>query len=1151
MSFTHLHVHTEYSLLDGFSPIPQLLDKAKQLGMSHLAITDHGTMYGTVKFYKEAKKRGIVPIIGCEIYTVNGDLRDKSVKNKKYHHLVLLAENETGYKNLMKIVTIGCVDGFYYKPRVDKGILEKYHEGLIALSACLKGEVQNDLLEYGFEKAKESALALDSIFGRGNFFLELQNHGMDEDQFILSEIPKISEQTGIPMVATNDIHYINKEDYKIHNILLCIQLGKTIDEKSEMNYAPGEFYLRSEEEMRALFPLFPEAIDNTQKIAERCKVDLDFNHMHLPYFIAPGNMSNEKYLRDLTFQGLSRRYPALTEEIMTRANFELETIEKMGFVDYFLIVWDFIRFAKEKSIPVGPGRGSAPGSIVSYALEITDIDPLKFDLLFERFLNPERVSMPDIDIDFCYERREEVIDYVVEKYGVEKVAQIVTFGTMAARNAIRDVGRVLNMPYDQVDQVAKCVPQVLKMTIEQALEVAPDFQKTYEQSSENKYLIDTARRLEGMSRHTSTHAAGVVISKDPIVEYVPLARNKDQIITQFNMIELEELGLLKMDFLGLRTLTVIQDAIDFVERNRGEKIDINKIDENDENVMALFSNAQTLGVFQFESEGMRSFLKKLKPTKFDDLVAANSLFRPGPMNEIPKYINFKNHPEQLVYLHPSLEPILKSTYGTIVYQEQVMQIVQQLGGFTLGQADNLRRAMGKKKMDVMQAERVRFIDGEIGPDGKILIDGAVRRGVPKNIANEIYDLMIDFANYAFNKSHSAAYSLVAIRTAWLKYYYPVEFMAALISSVVGNASQVALYIEEAKRLGIKILNPDINDSYSKFLVDGDNIRFGLKALKNVGHHFIETICRVREQGRYTSFRDFCERMYKEDAQILNKRAIEALIKAGAFDELGQTRKDLMMTYQSTMDSIQKDSRNNISGQESLFSMMGDVTEDSSIEKNSFGEYDNKEKLRLEKEVLGIYLSEHPLERYGRFIKLYSNFSTNQLQDEMTDVEKEFDGKKVALIVYVEKVTKKFTKNNDLMAFVKAEDLYGSIELVVFPKTYDRYAALLQEEAFLALEGVVQISDGQEPKVLVNKVSLLDEILEQGHIYLQIDSQENTDLISKIKSVIVSDFGKHRVTLFSKKDRITMGFKEKYNTKFNEDQHKNLIHLLGEENIVMR
>ncbi|MGO4988509.1 DNA polymerase III subunit alpha [Gallicola sp. Sow4_E12] len=1158
VQFTHLHVHTAYSLLDGYSPIPELLDRCQELGMKNIAITDHGSMFGVVQFYKEAVKRGIKPILGCEIYTVNGDYLEKSAQNKRYNHLILLAKDQEGYENLMKIVSLGYIKGFYYKPRVDYSVLRKYHKGIIALSACLKGKVQEDLVfKNDYETAKESAIELQEIFGEDNFYLELQNHGMREDERILEEIPRISSETGIPLVATNDIHYVNKDDWKIHDIILAIQMGTTLEQKNsegKMQYAPGEFYLRSPEEMENLFGDYKEALTNTEKIAERCNVELEFGNLHLPYFEIPKEHTNVSYLRELTKSGLENRYEKITEEIQERAEFELQTIEKMGYVDYFLIVWDFIRFAKEEKIPVGPGRGSAAGSIVSFALGITDIDPLDYDLLFERFLNPERVSMPDIDIDFCYERRDEVIQYVVKKYGAEKVAQIVTFGTMGARGAIRDVGRVLDMDYKKVDEIAKQIPMQLDMTISKALEISNEFKNSYESNPETRRLIDIALRVEGTPRHTSTHAAGVVISRKPIMEYVSLAKNKDAIITQCNMTELEELGLLKMDFLGLRTLTVIQDAVDMINEKEGNLLKVEDMDENDSEVLSMFTVAETLGIFQFESSGMRNFLKELKPTRFNDLIAANSLFRPGPMNEIPTYIHNKNHPEDIKYLHPALKPILSETYGTIVYQEQVMQIVQQLAGFSLGQADNLRRAMGKKKMDVMEAERKRFIYGEDGADGEILVEGTLRKGISAEIANEIYDLMIDFAKYAFNKSHSAAYSLVAMRTAWLKHYYPLEFMAALMSSVMGNTPQISLYIQESRRLDLAILPPDVNYSNKKFTVQNEAIRFGMMAIKNVGGALIEAIVKARQAGGlFTDFREFVERVTAVDSTALNKRGMESLIKAGAFSSLGYTRSGLMLEYSAVIDSVQNTAKKNVPGQKSLFDIMEEDGPKpvSEIQYKNHQEYNKKDLLKFEKEVLGVYLTDHPLRPYEEWINKYSNFTMIDLKEEISLAEAKWDQKEVTMVGIVESVNKKFTRNNQLMEFVKFEDLYGMIELIVFPKLYDRYSSLMIEDQVLMVKGRLSLSEMEEPKLIVDKVEELDKNLPSEKIYIKITPSIESQTVEDIKIFLRSYTGEQKSPIqfyFSHSGKSFVLKKEMWADAEDENLIKELEKRLGKQNV---
>ena len=1158
-TFTHLHVHTEYSLLDGFSPIEKLLDKVEELKMKAIAITDHGSMFGTVKFYKECKKRNIKPIIGCEIYTTNKDHKIKNPENKFYNHLVLLAKNQQGYSNLMKIVSLGYVEGFYYKPRVSKNTLRKYSEGIIALSACLKGEVQESLIRYGYDKAKDVAKELKDIYGE-DFYLELQNHSSREDMVVMENIPKIAKELDIGLVCTNDVHYIEKEDYKIHNILICLQTGKTIEEDNKMSYIPGEFFLRSEEQMKDLFKDYPEAIENTKKIAEMCNVELEFGHLHLPYFAIPEGFTNSSYLKKLVFDGLEKRFAndERLQEAKERCEYELSVIEKMGYVDYFLIVWDFIRFAKSQDIPVGPGRGSAAGSIISYCLEITDINPLDYDLIFERFLNPERVSMPDIDIDFCYERREEVIDYVVNKYGEDKVAQIVTFGTMAARNAIRDVGRVLAMDFKTVDDTAKKVPNLLNINIDKSLEISPEFRKAYEENRDVKKLVDVARRVEGMPRHTSTHAAGVVISKLPIMEYVPLAINKDAVITQFNMTELEELGLLKMDFLGLRTLTVISDCIKYIKKNKNIDVNFEDMNENDPKVLSMFTVAQTLGIFQFESQGMRNFLKELKPTKFDDLIAANALFRPGPMNEIPTYIHNKHNEEDVEYLSPLLEDILKPTYGTIVYQEQVMQIVQKIAGFSLGEADNLRRAMSKKKMKVMEDGRKEFIFGKEDENGNILIEGAIRRGVEEDVANKIYDLMIDFAKYAFNKSHSAAYSLVAMRTAWLKYYYPVEFLAALISSVMGNTSQISLYIEEARRLDIKIEEPDINYSLDKFDVKDNSIIYGLKAIKNVGTNLIDqTIISRNENGKFKSFRDFVERIYAKDKSAINKRSIESLIKAGAFSSLGETRATLMLQYQSIIDSVQSGLKNNVPGQSNLFDMFESNDENDRDDFTRREEFDKSELLRMEKEVLGIYLSDHPLRAYSSIIDQYSNFSTGDLEDDAYN-EKNFDGKRVKVVGIIESINKKFTKNQKIMEFVKFEDLYGTMELIVFPQKYEQYSEILNEDEILIVGGRLNIIEGEDPKIIVDSIQSIKSISNvekqeesETKLFLRITKNMPSYILDKVKPILLNSKGNTQSNIYfeDKKQNYLLG--NEFRISCEDNTIDELVSLLGRENVVLK
>ncbi|RKD33408.1 DNA polymerase III subunit alpha [Thermohalobacter berrensis] len=1123
--FVHLHVHTEYSLLDGASRIKNLISRVKELGMDSVAITDHGAMFGIVQFYKEAVRQGIKPIIGCEVYISKGKYTEKDPKrDKNQYHLVLLAENQKGYSNLIKIVSEGYVNGFYYKPRVDSSVLEKYNEGIIALSACLAGEVQHHLLNNNYKKAKEVALRYNNIFGQGNFYLELQDHGIREQKIINQELIKLSRETNIPLVATNDVHYINKEDAKVHDVLLCIQTGKTIDEEDRMKFPTSEFYLKSLDEMEKLFP--KEAIENTVKIAERCNVDFDFNTLHLPEYKVPEGYTNSEYLRKLCYEGLEKRYETVTEEAKKRLEHELNVIESMGYVDYFLIVWDFIKYAKDNNIMVGPGRGSAAGSLVSYCLGIIDIDPLKYGLIFERFLNPERVTMPDIDIDFCYERREEVIDYVVRKYGEDRVAQIATFGTMAARGAIRDVGRALNISYGKVDLIAKQIPMELGMTIDKALGINNKLKEMYEEDEEVKELIDLSRAVEGLPRHTSTHAAGVVISKLPVTDYVPLSRNNDCITTQFTMTELEELGLLKMDFLGLRTLTVIRNAINLVEQNHGIKIDFSNSNYDDPNVYKLFSKGDTLGIFQFESSGMRQFLKELKPTSFENIVAANSLFRPGPMKQIPTYIENKNNPEKIKYLHPKLEPILSVTYGCMVYQEQVMQIVRDIGGFSMGRSDLVRRAMGKKKMDVMEKERRHFIYGKKNESGEIEISGAIRNGVDEEIANKIYDQMIDFAKYAFNKSHSAAYAVLAYQTAWLKYYYPVEFFAALISSVMGNSNSVSLYIQECKRLRIKILPPDINESYRDFTVSDGKIRFGLAAVKNVGDSAIDAIVKEREEnGKFISFTEFCQRV---DIKHLNKRTVESLIKCGAFDSLGVYRSQLLAIYEKLLDGIHQDKKRNIDGQFSLFDSLDISNGPNMIEDDlpDIKEFPERTLLAMEKEMLGVYISGHPLSSYSSELKRISTVNSSEINEISENVEEKNhastlkDGSRVIMGGIIVEKKNKITKNNNMMAFATFEDLYGTVDLIIFPATYDKYSKYIEEDNIVVVEGRLSISEEENPKIICEKITPLVKTNKEK-LYLKVPRNKSLNLLNNLKVILSRHSGNIPVYVYIEKDKKTI------------------------------
>ena len=1099
--FTHLHVHTEFSLLDGSIRIKDLIAQTKELGMDAIAITDHGSMFGIVQFYKEAKKNGIRPILGSEVYVAMNKYSEKESKDKNQYHLVLLAKDNEGYENLMKIVSEGYVNGFYYKPRVDHDILRKYSKGLVCLSACLGGEVQQHILDNNIDKAKEIANLYNDIFGKDNFYLELQDHGIEEQVRVNKVLRDLSKELDIPLIATNDVHYLRKEDAKVHDVLLCVQTGKTVVDEDRMRFPSEEFYLKSPHEMFELFPQDIEALQNTNKIAKMCNVELDFDTLHLPNYQAPQGYSNEDYLKELCMEGLRNRYPSLTDEILQRYEYEMDVIVQMGYTDYFLIVWDFIKFARDNNIMVGPGRGSAAGSIVSYALNIIDIDPLEYGLLFERFLNPERITMPDIDIDFCYERREEVIRYVIQKYGADRVAQIATFGTMAARGAIRDVGRAINMPYGEVDYIAKQIPTEIGITIERALEINKTLRDEYAENDDVRYLIDLAKAVEGLPRHTSTHAAGVVISKEPVTKYAPLLRNGEAITTQFTMLELEELGLLKMDFLGLRTLTVIRDAIDLIKENHKLDIDFSKIKMDDDKVLQLFAKAETLGIFQFESPGMRAFLKELKANVFEDLIAANSLFRPGPMNQIPTFVTCKHDPLQISYLHPSLEPILDVTYGCIVYQEQVMEIVRKLGGYSFGRADLVRRAMGKKKMDVMEKERKNFIYGQIDDDGKVILSGAIRNGVDERTASKIFDLMIDFANYAFNKSHSAAYAVIAYRTAWLKVYYPVEFMAALISSIMGNTSQVSLYIQECKRLGITVLPPDVNSSLGKFTVDNGKIRYGLSAVKNVGHNFISAVVKARRKGPFLSLTEVIERIEKVDSSVMNKRAVESLIKAGAMDSLPGNRAQLLSVFEKTIDGIHSDRKRNIEGQFSLFETTEVKYEDRLPD---LKEFPQNTLLQMEKEILGIYVSGHPLMPYEKEINLVSNFSTADLitegVDETIDATLVKDGQKVTIAGIITEKKNKVTRNNSMMAFITLEDLYGSIECIVFPATYERNHRIIEEDNIVVVEGRLAISEVEDPKIITENIRTINK-LNFNRVYLKLSKDNSTEFLPEIKSIL--------------------------------------------------
>ena len=1068
MNFAHLHVHTEYSLLDGSNKIKEYVGRVKELGMNSAAITDHGVMYGVIDFYRAAKAAGIKPILGCEVYVAPNSRFDRELAGgeDRYYHLVLLAENNTGYANLMKIVSKGFVEGYYYKPRVDKEVLRTYSEGIIALSACLAGEVQRYISKGLYDEAKNKALEYEEIFGKGNYFLELQDHGIPEQAFVNQKLMQMSEELGIELVATNDVHYTYAEDEKPHDILLCIQTGKKLADENRMRYEGGQYYVKSPEQMAALFPYALQALENTQKIADRCNVEIEFGVTKLPKYEVPDGMTSWEYLNKLCFEGLERRYGNPGEELKERLTYELDTIHNMGYVDYFLIVWDFINYAKTHGIAVGPGRGSAAGSIVSYCLEITDIDPIRYQLLFERFLNPERVTMPDIDVDFCYERRQEVIDYVVRKYGKDRVVQIVTFGTLAARGVIRDVGRVMDLPYAFVDSIAKMIPQELNITIDKALKMNPELRKSYENDEQVKYLIDMSRRLEGLPRHSSMHAAGVVISQKSVDEYVPLSRASDgSITTQFTMTTLEELGLLKMDFLGLRTLTVIQNAVKMAKK-RTPDLDIDKIDYNDQDVLDYIGTGKTDGIFQIESAGMKSFMKELKPHSLEDIIAGISLYRPGPMDFIPQYIKGKNDANSITYDCPQLEPILAPTYGCIVYQEQVMQIVRDLAGYTLGRSDLLRRAMSKKKADVMQKERQIFVYG----DEENGVPGCIKNGIDEKTANKIYDEMIDFAKYAFNKSHAAAYAVVAYQTAFLKYYYPVEFMAALMTSVIENPPKVAEYIYACRHMDIKILPPDINRGVADFSVDEGCIRYGLMAIKGVGRPVIDVIVKDREEfGPFKNLEDFITRISMKDT--MNKRVIESFIKAGALDCLGGTRKQFMSIYIQIVEHVSQEKKYAMTGQMTLFDLVDDDQKSEfEIKLPDVGEYAKETSLAFEKEVLGIYISGHPLEAYEETWKRNISATTADFQpDEETGRAKVRDGAKEIVGGMITEKTVKATKTNQMMAFLTVEDLLGTVEIVVFPRDYEKNREYLEVDQKVFVKGRVSEEEEKASKLICEKI----------------------------------------------------------------------------------
>lgn len=1146
MSFTHLHVHTEYSLLDGSNKIKEYVSRVKELGMNSAAITDHGVMYGVIDFYKAARAAGIKPVLGCEVYVAPGSRFDRELSHgdDRYYHLVLLAENNQGYQNLMKIVSKGFVEGYYYKPRVDMEVLETYHEGIIALSACLAGEVQRYLVRGLYDEAKETAYKYEKCFGKGNFFLELQDHGIPDQKTVNAGLMRMSEETGIELVATNDVHYTYAEDAEPHDILLCLQTGKKLSDENRMRYEGGQYFVKSEEEMRALFPYAAQAIDNTQKIADRCNVEIEFGVTRLPHFDVPDGYDSWTYLNKLCHEGLVRRYPDKHDELLPKLDYELSVIQKMGYVDYFLIVWDFINYARTHGIPVGPGRGSAAGSLVSYTTGITNIDPIRYNLLFERFLNPERVTMPDIDIDFCYERRSEVIDYVIEKYGKDCVTQIVTFGTLAARGVIRDVGRVMDLPYNFCDTIAKNIPNELNITIDKALIMNPELRSMYESDETVKRLIDMAKRLEGLPRHTSMHAAGVVISQKAMDEYVPLSRSSDgTITTQFVMTTIEELGLLKMDFLGLRTLTVISDAVKLVEKNHGIKIDVDNIDYDDKKVLDSIGTGKCDGIFQLESAGMKNFMKELKPQSLEDVIAGISLYRPGPMDFIPKYIKGKNEPESVTYVCKELEPILEPTYGCIVYQEQVMQIVQNLAGYTMGQADNIRRAMSKKKQYVIDAERQNFVYGNEEQG----IKGCIANGISEQAANQIYDSMVDFAKYAFNKSHAAAYAVVAYQTAYLKYYYPVEFMAALMTSVIDNTRKVAEYIYSCRQMGIKVLSPDINEGEGRFLATKDGIRYGMYAIKSIGRQVIDIILAEREaNGKYITLSDFLSRVAGRE---VNKRAVENLIKAGACDGLDGNRQQMLLVYNTLIDNLNQEKKNSLAGQMSLFDLVSEEEKKAyEVRFPNVEEYTKEIKLGFEKEVLGIYLSGHPLEEYEeKWRKNISAVTADFMLDEETNAVKIKDNQSVVIGGIITEKTIKYTKQNKAMAFITVEDLFGTVEVIIFPRDYEKYSRYLNEDEKVFVAGHANVEEDKNGKLICEKIYSFDDT--KRELWLQFATKESYEEKEKeLYSRLYGSDGNDEIVIYIASPRAMKRLGQNHNIHINPELVGNLTEFLGEKNV---
>lgn len=1108
VDFVHLHVHTEYSLLDGANRIKDLVKKVKDSGMKAVAITDHGVMYGAIEFYKECVKNGIKPIIGCEVYMAPRTRFDKEPGvDDKLGHLILLAKDNAGYSNLIKIVSSAFTEGYYYKPRVDMELLREHSEGLICTSACLAGFVSRAILDDDFDKAKKIAEDYIDIFGKDNFYIELQHNGIQEQVAANHGLIRLARMLDIPMIATNDAHYLNREDSYSHEVLLCVQTGKKMIDEDRMRFGSDEFFVKTPEEMFENFKNMPEVLENTVKIADRCNVTFEFGHTILPNFDTPNNMDHYEFLKQECYKGLNKRYSEQLPSLIERLEYELSVVKKMGYVDYFLIVWDFIKYAKDNGIPVGPGRGSGAGSLAAYCLGITDIDPIKYSLIFERFLNPERISMPDFDVDFCYERRQEVIDYVCRKYGNDHVAQIITFGTMAARGVIRDVARVLNVPYAKADLISKKVPMEFHITLEKAVEMNPELKSMYEEDPEVKQIIDISKKLEGLPRHASTHAAGVVITKDPVDTYVPLYKNDNLVSTQYTMTILEELGLLKMDFLGLRTLTVIKDAIDMVKSNRNIDVQYDA-NMNDPKVYKLWWEGTTSGIFQFESAGMTSFMKELRPDCLEDLIAGVSLYRPGPMDQIPRYIKGKNNPEQTEYTHEALKPILNVTYGCMVYQEQVMQIVRDLAGYSLGRADLVRRAMGKKKLDVMAEERKNFIYGVVDENGAVKIPGAIRNGVDEKSANKIFDEMSEFAKYAFNKSHAACYAVVAYRTAYLKAYYPTEFMAALLNSFIGSQNKIPEYISECKRLDIQVKRPDINKSFTRFTVDGDSIRFGLAAIKNVGEGAVNCITAEREKnGEYKDFVDFCKRVASED---VNKKCIESMIKAGAFDSLGHTRSTLLASFEEVLEVISSDNRKALSGQVTMFDA---VSSDNKMQEHLYTlvtkeELPKHQVLSMEKDMLGLYVSGHPLNEYKGMIEKYSNISSLSLVNEAEETEEDtfyknnkiVDGQSVKFIGIVSEIKTKVTKNNDIMAILTIEDLEGTIPVIAFAKTYAGYRHILNVDEVVKIEGRINVRE-DEVSIVAMKVFPCECEFKINSLTIKIPQNLSEDALADLREYI--------------------------------------------------